>query len=132
MGQDAEELILMNARQIASGLVRAICLAQNVSQEERRAFRISPDKIHFHDSSTTEIVWNDVQAILAYNEHTGENVPVPFMATEGYGKHYHTSDLDGGYIPGAGPHDHRDNFNGGFAFAIYHPGTGIPQQPWAQ
>lgn len=29
------------------------------------------------------------------------------------------------------PHDHRDNFNGGFAFACYHPGTGLPQQPWA-
>lgn len=29
-------------------------------------------------------------------------------------------------------HDHRDNFNGGFAFACYHPGTGLPQQPWAQ
>jgi hypothetical protein len=28
------------------------------------------------------------------------------------------------------PHDHRDNFNGGFAFACYHPGTGLPQQPW--
>lgn len=29
------------------------------------------------------------------------------------------------------PHDHRDNYNGGFAFAVYHPGTGLPQQPWA-
>lgn len=29
-------------------------------------------------------------------------------------------------------HDHRDNFHGGFAFACYHPGTGLPQQPWAQ
>jgi hypothetical protein len=28
-------------------------------------------------------------------------------------------------------HDHRDNFNGGFAFATYHPGTALPQQPWA-
>jgi hypothetical protein len=25
-------------------------------------------------------------------------------------------------------HDHRDNYNGGFAFAVYHPGTGLPQQ----
>ncbi|MEM6560047.1 MAG: hypothetical protein AAF656_00470 [Planctomycetota bacterium] len=30
-----------------------------------------------------------------------------------------------------GIHDHRDNYNGGFAFATYHPGTSIPQQPWA-
>jgi hypothetical protein len=29
-------------------------------------------------------------------------------------------------------HDHRDNITGGgFAFATYHPGTGLPQQPWA-
>ena len=31
------------------------------------------------------------------------------------------------------PHDHRSNdpYNGGFAFATLHPGTGLPQQPWA-
>ena len=29
------------------------------------------------------------------------------------------------------PHDHRDNFNGGFAFAVYHPGTALPHMPWA-
>lgn len=29
------------------------------------------------------------------------------------------------------PHDHRDNYTGGFAFAVYHPGTALPQQPWA-
>jgi hypothetical protein len=23
-------------------------------------------------------------------------------------------------------HDHRDNFNGGFAFSVYHPGTSLP------
>jgi hypothetical protein len=28
-------------------------------------------------------------------------------------------------------HDHRDNFNGGFAFATYHPGMALPQQPFA-
>ncbi len=27
-------------------------------------------------------------------------------------------------------HDHRDNFNGGFAFSCYHPGTSLPQSPW--
>lgn len=25
-------------------------------------------------------------------------------------------------------HDHRDNDNGGFAFAVFHPGTSLPQQ----
>lgn len=31
------------------------------------------------------------------------------------------------------PHDHRDNYpwSGGFAFAVYAPGTAVPQQPWA-
>lgn len=28
-------------------------------------------------------------------------------------------------------HDHRSNFHGGFAFATYHPGTSLPQMPWA-
>lgn len=28
-------------------------------------------------------------------------------------------------------HDHRDNFSCGFAFAVYHPGTGLPQQRWS-
>ena len=28
-------------------------------------------------------------------------------------------------------HDHRDNFNGGFAFACYHPGTSLPQVPFS-
>ncbi len=28
-------------------------------------------------------------------------------------------------------HDHRDNVTGaGYAWAVYHPGTSIPQQPW--
>ena len=29
------------------------------------------------------------------------------------------------------PHDHRDNHHGGYAFAVYHPGSATPQQPWA-
>jgi hypothetical protein len=29
------------------------------------------------------------------------------------------------------PHDHRDNNNGGFAFATFHPGTSLPSMPWA-
>jgi hypothetical protein len=27
-------------------------------------------------------------------------------------------------------HDHRDNFNGGLAFACNHPGIELPMQPW--
>jgi hypothetical protein len=33
-----------------------------------------------------------------------------------------------GVIP---PHDHRDQFNGGFSFAVYAPGTSLPQQRWS-
>lgn len=29
------------------------------------------------------------------------------------------------------PHNHSDNINGGFAFAVYAPGTSFPQQPFA-
>jgi hypothetical protein len=28
-------------------------------------------------------------------------------------------------------HDHRDNLHGGFAFSCWHPGTSLPQMPWA-
>ena len=38
----------------------------------------------------------------------------------------HPRPVEGG-LP---PHDHRDNFNGGFAFATYHPGTGVPTMPF--
>jgi hypothetical protein len=33
--------------------------------------------------------------------------------------------------PGLPPHDHRDNFNGGFSFSTFHPGSSVPQMPWA-
>lgn len=32
---------------------------------------------------------------------------------------------------GLAPHDHRDNFAGGFAFSTFHPGTSIPMLPYA-
>jgi hypothetical protein len=32
---------------------------------------------------------------------------------------------------GLPPHDHRDNFNGGFSFSYFHPGTAIPQAPFS-
>jgi glyoxylate utilization-related uncharacterized protein len=126
------ELIDLTARQLASGLIRAICAAQGVSSEDAKtAFRIPWHKMHFHDASQAEIAWNDVQAIKSYNEVTGENIPVPLVATEGYNRHYHRSETDGGYIAGMGPHDHRDNFNGGICFAAFHPGTALPQMPFS-
>lgn len=35
---------------------------------------------------------------------------------------------DGAYLP---PHDHRDNMHGGLAFSTFHPGTQLPQMPYA-
>ena len=41
---------------------------------------------------------------------------------------YNTPQSDPRLVP---IHDHRDNVTGGgFAFSVYHPGTGLPQQPW--
>lgn len=41
---------------------------------------------------------------------------------------YGVAQPDPGFVP---IHDHRDNITGGgFAFAVYAPGTALPQQPW--
>ena len=45
---------------------------------------------------------------------------------QGYNMHGHKNDFDGGFLAGAGNHDHRGVGYGGFAFAVYHPGTEIP------
>lgn len=45
---------------------------------------------------------------------------------QGYNIHTHKNNFDGGYLAGAGNHDHRGAGYGGFAFAVYHPGTEIP------
>ena len=127
---DDAKLLLMTAKQLASGLVRAIADAQGLTSDERSRWRINEALIHFHDDSHCGIAWNDVQAIVMYNEVTGQDVPVPLTATEGYNNHFHRSQFDGGFIPGMGPPDHRDNNNGGYCFAIFHPGTNLPQLPW--
>jgi hypothetical protein len=130
-GED-QSLILKTAKQLASGLMRAIVTANGLTKDQRDLFRQSEANIHFHDGSQNEIAWNDVQAIIMHNEMTSEDLPIPFVASEGYNNHGHSSEYDGGWIPGMGIHDHRDAVTGGgFAFAVYHPGTGLPQQPWA-
>lgn len=129
---DDAQLVLKTASQLASGLIQAIVSAHGLSQTQTNQLRHDRSVTHFHDASTNGIAWNDVMAILMYNEATGENIPVPLVASEGYNQHGHTSPFDGGWIPGMGIHDHRDPVTGcGFAFAVFHPGTGLPQQPWA-
>jgi len=126
------KLVHFTAKQLASALLQAIALANGASADDMKRWRMDMSKVHFHDASQGEIAWNDVQAIELYNAIMGENLAVPAMASEGYNKHYHTSDYDGGWV-GTPMHDHRDNSagGGGFAFAVYHPGTAMPQQPWA-
>ena len=49
-------------------------------------------------------------------------LPDPSGAVPMYVFQYATGEPDDG-LP---VHDHRDNFNGGFAFSVYHPGTSLP------
>jgi hypothetical protein len=57
---------------------------------------------------------------LTLTAYTPEDEPV-------YSFNYETPDRASSPMP---IHDHRDNYNGGFAFAVFHPGTALPQQPW--
>lgn len=127
MPEDTTDFVQVNAKQAASRLLRAIAASRGVDAAEIYRWRIDARQLHFHDTSTTEIVWNDVQAILAYNEHTGADLPVPLVATEAMNVHRHTSEYDGGYT-GARVHNHANNNEGGFAFSCFSPGTSIPQQ----
>jgi hypothetical protein len=119
------------AAQFASNIGAMVAEAQGIPPEQRGDQTIPTSQLHFHDGAQAPIAWNDVQAAQYRQRYLGQDVPVPLTAAEGYNQHGHTSQYDGGFIPGMGPHDHRDNFNGGLAFACYHPGTALPQMPWA-
>jgi hypothetical protein len=129
------KMVQYTAKQLASNLLQQLALAHGTTAEEMKEWRANLSNIlHFHDASTTEIAWNDVQAISMFNAITGEDVPVPDAATQGYNRHYHTSEFDGGILGGGGaPHDHRSNEPGygGFCFSCYAPGVALPQMPWA-
>jgi len=104
---------------------------------DRKFDQIEESALHFHDGLETPIAWNDVQSLRNRLEYISRIDPdtvqgKPTVATEGYNQHYHKSEYDGGLLPMAGPHDHRDNNNGGFAFAVFHPGTSVPQQIWEE
>lgn len=98
---------------------------------------MSSTLVHHHDGGMGQIVWNDVQAIMAKNRYVrkgrGVLVPVPEVATEGYNQHHHTSEFDGGVIVGAKPvHNHVDNAHGGFAYAVFAPATSVPFMTWEE
>ncbi len=91
--------------------------------------------MHSHDGGQMPIAWNDVQASIYENKYIRYDqaplLPIPATATEGYNQHHHTSDFDGGVLPGVmGVHDHRNNLSGGFCFSVFHPGTALPQMTW--
>jgi len=134
-GKETEDMALVRytAKQLASSLLQQIAMASQHSSATMQRWRMDISKAHFHDDSSSQIAYNDVQAIELFNAITGEAIPIPDMATQFYNAHYHSSNYDGGFLSGggAGIHDHRDVLNGGFAFAVYHPGTALPQQPWA-
>ena len=88
---------------------------------------------HYHGGTSPEIAWNDVQAIESINKFAGRStkLAVPSFPSEAYNKHGHTSEYDGGVLAGiTGNHNHRDNRNGGFCFAVFAPATGVAQTDW--
>ena len=131
-------MVKLLAEQVASALVQAIESSRGITDEDAiKKFSVLMGNLHFHDGSQSPIAWNDVQAILYWNKYvlrnSGKLLEVPVTATEGYNQHHHTSEFDGGKIAGImGVHDHRDNNHGGFAFAVFHPATDVPQAKWEQ
>jgi hypothetical protein len=98
---------------------------------------------HWHSPDTGgELAWNDIDLAKRYNEFIkllkaakigGEHIhylKTPVLPSRGFNKHHHTSFADGGAIFGAGIHTHLGNLDGGYAFAVYHPGTTIPLLPF--
>jgi len=88
---------------------------------------------HFHGGTSPGISWNDVQEIMLINKYAGLpiKIDVPLRPTEGYNQHGHTSEFDGGSLPGiTGNHDHRNSMNGGFSYSVMYPSTGVPQADW--
>lgn len=122
---------IANPQQLASYLMQTLMLLNDANDQNMDGAVVPLSALHWHDDATCNIAWNNVQSVIYYNRLTGASVPVPLTATEGYNKHGHSSEMDGGYIPGRGIHNHSSNFDGGLAFAVFHPGTGLPQQRFA-
>lgn len=94
---------------------------------------VSTGIFHFHGGVGFPIAWNDVQEINYFNQHVvnGQKLPVPSFPSAGYNQHSHTSEYDGGVLPGiTGNHTHSSNRSGGLAFAVFAPSTGFPQADW--
>lgn len=94
-------------------------------EPERPLFSLS-EPVHFSLETAREM--NNVRTVPA-----GSVVELRFIGYDRQEKpvyvfQYNAAHPDAGLVP---IHDHRDNITGGgFAFATYHPGTGLPQQAW--
>ncbi len=118
---------------------------------DKYSFPETSSREHWHTpSSGGEICWNNQQwatrmnaIIKEYNKTIdeklrllgGEQDHIPYISvpphpTRAYNVHHHTSEFDGGLIFGAGLHDHRSLAEGGFAYAVYHPGTSLPSKAY--
>lgn len=124
-------------------------LASNICALMKRDMKLSDEGIksyaftdtsqyHFHGGMSPAIAWNDVQEANLINEYFSSEdatakILIPSYPTEGYNQHSHTSEYDGGVLPGVmGAHTHKDNRNGGFAFAVFYPATGVPLSDWEE
>lgn len=133
---EEKETLKLSGEQLASALIRAIVALHKIGDKEAEdTMTREESSIHFHDGSQSPISWNDVQAIKYFNDYVlkgnGPLLELPTIATEAYNQHHHTSEFDGGVVPGVrGVHNHADNDNGGFSFAVFFPSTDTPQAPW--
>lgn len=126
-----QDVALMTPQALASAVMQAVFAAEEVPAEDQSRQHIHALLLHFHDGAQAPIAFNDVQAIIYRNAYLDAEMTVPLTATEGYHQHGHTGPFDAGWLPGRANHDHRDNANGGFCFAVYHSGTDLPQANFA-
>jgi hypothetical protein len=94
---------------------------------------IPPSLFHYHGGAGAPIAWNDVQEVDYFNRYAGldSKIEVPSYPSVGYNQHSHTSEYDGGVLPGiTGNHTHSSARNGGLCFAVLYPATGVPQADW--
>ena len=131
----ADQLIRKHADFVASVTEQLQRKAAGISDADADDVYMLASLVHFHDGGMGQIAWNDVQAAQYKNRYLRKGrdalLKVEASASEGYNQHHHTSEFDGGIIPGVmGNHDHRDNAHGGFAFAVFHPATKVPHAVW--
>lgn len=123
---------------LASNICALMKTAYDMSDDGMRSYAFTDtSQYHFHGGMSPAIAWNDVQEANLINEYfrdsTEHVILVPSYPTEGYNQHSHTSEYDGGVLPGVlGAHTHKDNRNGGFAFAVFYPSTGVPLSDWEE